>query len=158
VGGVLIPSNTSKGYEIAHEGDSVNLDQPNSKTRRGRVGKEKAQTLTTSCNQGVVTSAKGVYLNDSEAFHRKPLNELSRCLKSSNHDAGIIENNFRIRKLTPLECWRLMGIDDEYYRKARKGLLEITRLPNSQLYKQAGNGIVVDVMEHIFKQMIEEKP
>jgi len=45
---------TKKGYAEAYEGDSVNLEHPNSNTRRGRVGKGVAQTLTTSCNQGVV--------------------------------------------------------------------------------------------------------
>ena len=42
-----------KGYAIANEGDSINLEQPNSKTRRGRVGKGVAQTITTQCNQAV---------------------------------------------------------------------------------------------------------
>ena len=47
---------TKKGYAEAVEGDSVNLEHPNSKTRRGRVGHQVAQTLTTSANQGVVIS------------------------------------------------------------------------------------------------------
>ena len=49
-----VRSATKSGYEEASVGDSVNLSQPNSKTRRGRVGKQKAQTLETSCNQAVV--------------------------------------------------------------------------------------------------------
>lgn len=51
---VKVKSATKKGYEVATEGDSVNLSHPKSETRRGRVGKEVAQTLETSCNQGVV--------------------------------------------------------------------------------------------------------
>lgn len=51
---ILAREATKKGYAEAYEGDSVNLEQPNSKTRRGRVGHEVAQTLTTSCNQAVV--------------------------------------------------------------------------------------------------------
>src|SRR5690606_25764571 len=51
-----VPSATKSGYEIATEGDSINLEHPNSETRRGRVGKQVAQTLTTSCNQGVMVS------------------------------------------------------------------------------------------------------
>jgi DNA (cytosine-5)-methyltransferase 1 len=50
--GTLISANTKKGFEEAHEGDSINFSVPNSKTRRGRVGV--AQTLDTQCNQGVV--------------------------------------------------------------------------------------------------------
>lgn len=52
--GVLVKEATKKGYAEATEGDSINLEQPNSKTRRGRVGNKVAQTLTTSCNQAVV--------------------------------------------------------------------------------------------------------
>ena len=53
---VKIRENTKKGYAEAYPGDSVNMEQPNSKTRRGRVGIGVAQTLTTSCNQAVVLS------------------------------------------------------------------------------------------------------
>lgn len=54
---ILVREATKTGYAEAYEGDSINLEQPNSKTRRGRVGKQVAQTLTTSCNQAVVVSA-----------------------------------------------------------------------------------------------------
>jgi DNA (cytosine-5)-methyltransferase 1 len=53
---IKVKSATFQGYEIAEQGDSINLSQPNSETRRGRVGKQKAQTLETSCNQAVVES------------------------------------------------------------------------------------------------------
>lgn len=59
-----------------------------------------------------------------------------------------IESGYRIRKLTPRECWRLMGFTDQDFDKASKVV------SNSQLYKQAGNSIVVDVLENIFKQML----
>ena len=58
---------------------------------------------------------------------------------------GIIESEKRIRKLTPKECWRLMGFDDEAYERAAK----VTT--HSKLYKQAGNSIVVDVLMEIFR-------
>lgn len=54
----------------------------------------------------------------------------------------------RIRKLTPKECWRLMGFDDEDFEKAAQVN------SNAQLYKQAGNSIVVNVLEEIFKQLL----
>ena len=57
-------------------------------------------------------------------------------------------DGIRIRKLTPLECWRLMGFDDEDFYKAQK-----SGVSNSQLYKQAGNSIVVNVLEKIFKNL-----
>lgn len=55
--------------------------------------------------------------------------------------------SYTIRRLTPKECWRLMGISDEDFEKAQ------SVNSNSQLYKQAGNAIVVDVLEAIFKQL-----
>ena len=62
---VKIKEATVKGYAEAYPGDSVNLEQPTSKTRRGRVGKGVAQTLTTSCNQAVV---EDIIEDDIEAF------------------------------------------------------------------------------------------
>ena len=58
-------------------------------------------------------------------------------------------NNLRIRKLTPKECWRLMSFDDEDFYKAE------AVNSNSQLYKQAGNSIVVDVIEKIYEELFE---
>ena len=63
---IKVKSATSKGYEVATEGDSINLSQPNSETRRGRVGKGKAQTLETSCNQAVVEPKIIGYTRDAK--------------------------------------------------------------------------------------------
>lgn len=60
-----------------------------------------------------------------------------------------VESLYRIRKLTPLECWRLMGFTDDEFKKAEKVN------SNTQLYKQAGNSIVVDVLQNIFKEIFE---
>lgn len=111
---LLIKEATKKGYAEAYEGDSVNLEQPNSQTRRGRVGTQMANTLMTSCNQGVV-------------------------------------DNFRIRKLTPRECWNLMNFDSDAFDKVRPFMSD------SALYKQAGNSIVVACMEYIFKNLDIDK-
>ena len=62
---------------------------------------------------------------------------------------GYVENNpIRIRKLTPKECWRLMGFDDASFERAEKVN------SNAQLYKQAGNSIVVDVLMAIFGELL----
>ena len=66
---------------------------------------------------------------------------------SPKHNNRVIENA-RIRKLTPKECWRLMGFDDADFEKAEKVN------SNTQLYKQAGNSIVVDVLYYIFGEML----
>ena len=60
----------------------------------------------------------------------------------------MVTNNVRIRKLTPRECWRLMGFEDEDYEKAQ----EVNS--DTQLYKQAGNSIVVQVLQAIFGEMV----
>ena len=57
-----------------------------------------------------------------------------------------VDNGYRIRKLTPRECWRLMGVRDEQFDKLHD-------ISNCQLYKMAGNSIVVDVLMGIFKNM-----
>ena len=91
-----------------------------------------------------------------EGWHRNAKEVLSvdgicRTLSTqSNNLATKIKEkpSLRIRKLTPKECWRLMGFTDEDFEKAKKVN------SNSQLYKQAGNSIVVNVLEAIFKKMM----
>ena len=103
--GVLIKEANKQGYSVASVGDSVNLSRLNSKTRRGRVGKNIANTLLTTDEQGVVLS------------------------------------DYKIRKLTP------KGFPDELFEKAQ----EVNS--NSQLYKQAGNSVTVNVIEEIAKRL-----
>ena len=69
-------------------------------------------------------------------------------MQGGNRQPFIRSNEDRIRKLIPLECWRLMGFDDEDFEKASKVN------SNSQLYKQAGNSIVVNVLESILKNLL----
>lgn len=73
------------------------------------------------------------------------------CPTQRANRSGIkcIEKDLRIRKLTPKECWRLMGFDDEEFEKA--GQVN----SKTQLYKQAGNSIVVNVLMAIFKELIK---
>lgn len=79
--------------------------------------------------------------------------ETSQTITTPNHNNQELFNGLRIRKLTPLECWRLMGFDDEDYYKAEKVN------SNTQLYKQAGNSIVVNVLYAILQNLVgdEEK-
>lgn len=71
----------------------------------------------------------------------------SNCLTSVQKDNLVLEPKYRIRKLTPRECGRLMGVSDE----------DISKMAavnsNTQLYKQFGNSIVVDVMCAMFKNL-----
>ena len=118
----------SAGYAEAHEGDSINLTMPDSQTRRGRIGKQCAQTLDCACNQGIL-----VKLSDNNTVYAVWY-EKYQCY-------------IAIRKLTPKECFRLQGWTDDYFEKAA------FVNSDSQLYKQAGNGVTVDVVAEIGKQM-----
>lgn len=87
-----------------------------------------------------------VYINRPEQKRGVVQSQMIQTLKTGCADVGVIEN-MRIRKLTPKECMRLMGINDDEFDKASKVV------SNSQLYKQAGNGIVVDVFAYILSTM-----
>lgn len=82
---------------------------------------------------------------DGEITYDKTLDKELRFFKDD------IKDEIKIRKLTPKECWRLMGFDDEDFDNAQA--LEIS---DSQLYKQSGNSIVVNVLYYIFKNLFEE--
>ena len=88
-------------------------------------------------------------------YNKSEITDIAPTITTTSSRSGssgqvMINKNFRIRKLTPLECWRLMGFSDEDFHK-----VEAVN-SNSQLYKQAGNSIVVDVLEAIFKQLFKE--
>lgn len=114
---IIIKTNNSKGFDIAKDGDYVNISQPKSQTRRGRIGHQIAQTLDTSSS--------------------------SHCIA--------IGNPLRLRRFTPYECFALMGFDKSDCQK-----LYDANIRESQMFKMAGNSIVVDVLEEIFCQIFDE--
>lgn len=81
--------------------------------------------------------------------HNDTDSEKIKIKQATNLGVCKVESRYRIRKLTPKECWRLMGFSDEDFEKAAKVN------SNTQLYKQAGNSIVKDVLMTIFRQMID---
>ena len=121
---------TSKGYAVARGGrDAVNFSMPGSKTRRGRVGVDMANTLDTSCNQGIFVQISEELTVYAVWYPKK-------------------ECYVAIRKLTPKECFRLQGWTDDYFEKAQ------FVNSDSQLYKQAGNGVTVSVIKAIADRMV----
>lgn len=78
-------------------------------------------------------------------------NGTTNCISTVQKDNYVVEKNIRIRKLTPKECWRLMGFNDYDFEKVR------TINSNTQLYKQAGNSIVVNVLEKILIEILREE-
>lgn len=126
---VKVAEATKQGYSECRVGiDTVNLSVIGSKTRRGRVGKEIANTLDTSCNQGIFVQVS------EELVAYAVWYEKYQCY-------------IAIRKLTPKECFRLQGWSDDYFKKAQ------FVNSDSQLYKQAGNGVTVTVIETIARKM-----
>lgn len=242
---VLVKETTKKEYAEAIEGDSINLEQPTSQTRRGRVGHQQANTLNTSCNQAVVIpcitpdrvekrqngrrfrengdpmftltsqdrhgvlqvgnvvdtgnwnnpqrgriySPEGCSpaLNtvgggglEPKILQGSPVPELVGGIGKINFGKQYRQGNrvyssektamclmaqpvgntggfsylynvgYRIRKLTPKECWRLMGFKDDDFQRAKD-----VGVSDTQLYKQAGNSIVSNVLFYIFKNLLQ---
>lgn len=118
---VMIKQATKVGSIKWQVGGVADLSFPTSKTRRGRV--QEGGTV-------------------------------SPTIMSSNQELYKLERNemesYRIRRLTPLECWRLMGFSDEDFKAAEENKLN----SDTQLYAQAGNSIVVNVLEAIFGEML----
>ena len=126
---VKVAEATKQGYAECRVGvDSVNLTVPGSATRRGRVGHGVANTLDTSCNQGIFVKVSDELIVYAIWY------EKYQCY-------------IAIRKLTPKECFRLQGWTDDYFKKAQ------FVNSDSQLYKQAGNGVTVPVIKAIAERM-----
>ena len=192
--GIPVKVKTKAGFQIAMPGDSIDLSYPNLNSRRGRVGKEIAHTLTTSCNQGYYF----VYCID---MNQEPeITELSRCI-TARQDSGISKHkgehsgaivitepiavltpdkeNVRqqgrrfklpdepmftitvadkhgvvycgyIRKLMPIEAWRLQGFTDEQFQK-----VQAIGMSDAQLYKQAGNAVTTNVVEAVARFILD---
>lgn len=109
---ILVKEATKKGYAEASEGDSINLEQPNSKTRRGRVGHGVAQTLTTSPQQVVIDHS---FVNG----------DVCKTVRASGHGSvdrhswDMVHHQFGVRRITPKECFRLQDFDDVDFEKAK---------------------------------------
>lgn len=198
-GYIQVKEATKKGFDIAEPGDSINLSNPNSETRRGRVGKQIANTLDTACNQAVVepfcvamrgrnpenpsdrtTGAKleqtlepnsqGItntitsvqkdnlivepqltQIAQLDGFESEgriyDADGLSRTIKNGGGGGaktGWYKTESRIRRLTPLETFRLQGFSDDF----------IKPCSDTQTYKQAGNTITVNVIQAIIKNLL----
>lgn len=143
--GIKIKSATSSGYEIATDQDSINFTHPNSETRRGRVGKSVAQTLDTACNQGVIQLNPSKESGGKQPYQQNRVYSDKGVMTTLDTDSGrkSILTGHSIRRLTPRECFRLMDFPDSF---------EFV-CSDSQLYKQAGNSIVVGVLAKILDKL-----
>lgn len=137
---VYIPEATKKGYAEATVGDSINLSQPNSKTRRGRVGKGFANTIDTGMHQYTIQPVQNPDKLDG------PL----------------------IRRLTPMECERLQAFPDNWTAegvklcmgelceagKANACLGHFVSISDTQRYKMCGNAVTTNVIQAVFQRIL----
>ena len=145
--GVPIKCATKTGYQMAQVGDSIDLSYATVNSRRGRVGKRIAHTLTTGCRQGT--------LNFIDLNPDPRVTEVARCVNARvgngirthrGESSGVLCEG-RIRRLTPRECLRLQGWADDRI----DTVLAIQS--DNQAYKQAGNGVTVNVVEAIGRRI-----
>lgn len=188
-----IKANTREGFAEVEEYGAVNISQPSSCTRRGRVQGNKGDiigTLLTGEENAVLEPKTEEVRRVAEEVRRQPCgvsvdkdNNL-RPYRQDKAKSGVAElqtefsesvgstltsarpNNvygdtfpYRIRRLTPRECFRLMDVSDEDYNKIKNHIKGYRKngkpmyISESQQYKLAGNSIVVACMEHIFGQL-----
>ena len=198
VGQLPIKSFTKSGFQMAEPGDSIDLAYPNLNSRRGRVGKQIAHTLTTSSTQGVycidmnpepkitelarcITARQDSGIGNRRGEHsgvlekagdgpcaflnpeRETVRQQGRRMKApeepmftlTTQDLHGIAEHDRIRKLMPIECWRLQGFTDEQFLKAQSA-----GISDARLYKMAGNAVsvpVITALGAVIKRIHERK-
>lgn len=188
--GLPIKVNTKTGYQTAHAGDSIDLAYSGLNSRRGRVGRKIAHTITPANTQGLffidmnenpaltetarcITTRQnagigcrkgehsGVFMGQASAVltpdkakvrqqgrrMKKPEEPMFTITAQDRH--GVMWNG-RVRRLTPLECWRLQGFTDEQFYKAQD-----TGLSDGRLYKMAGNAVSVPVITALGRKIKE---
>lgn len=172
---VAIRQATKQGYIECEVGGVADLSYPYSKTRRGRV-QDNGNTYPT-----ITATETGICriepkerffkqaletLNENDCKPGDTINAFNKHVDKTGFSPTLITrpegfktailpvtDNIRIRKLTPKECFRLMGFSDEDFDSAQKA-----GISNSQLYKQAGNSIVVDVLYYIYVELYKAMP
>lgn len=147
-------TNSNRYRTYSPDGISASLTTMGGGGREPHVmldSEQQSLPIKNNTKQGYVeaTDGDGIDLSfpTSNTRRGRVQKELAQTLDTSD-SKGVVEN-LRIRKLTPKECWRLMGISDDDFEKAQ----EVNS--NTQLYKQAGNAIVINVLEAIFNNMFE---
>lgn len=140
------PSIAEVGVEqIGNIVDDTNIGFKN--PQRGRIYSVKGISPALNCCGGGGLEPKII----DEMYNsrdKREYTDYSPTLRSERSGLKVEETKYRIRKLTPRECFRLMGVDD-----ANIDTIQASGISNSQQYKLAGNSIVVDNIYHIFRKM-----
>lgn len=146
-----------KVIQVGNIVNTGNWDNP----QRGRIYSSDGCSPALNCVGGgglepkILEQLGGAGLNIDDPFWditEESVEEYINSFKDSNELTKVSPYGFRIRKLTPRECWRLMGFTDIEFECAK-----LSGVSNSQLYRQAGNSIVVDVLVAIFKELFDDR-
>lgn len=135
-----------------------NPDNPNERSRSHGLYRQRIEVNIKGVSNTITTVQKDYLLMEENKSKGKLITkEIAEQLKLPEEYIG---RRFRIRKLTPTECFRLMGVDDDSIRKLTETKNEKggQLISNSQLYKMAGNSIVVDVMVYMFRNLFFGSP
>lgn len=113
------------------------------------------QQFISKCRRQLIVASRGRYDQDGSISQNFKINTtgLTNSITTVQKDNYLLDmrSDISLRKLTPLECWRLQSFsDDDFYKCAAIGI------SNTQLYKQAGNSITVKVLEYIFKELFKQ--
>ena len=158
---IAIKQATKQGYIECEIGGVADLSYPESKTRRGRVQNGGMICPTLTATETGVCRIENIALCSQRAdeglrFFKNNISGAMRTIDSCG-DKRVVNKDesqkLRIRKLTPKECFRLMGFPDTAFEAAHNA-----GISNSQLYKQAGNSIVVDVLYYILRELYIAMP
>lgn len=145
----IVPTLTARGAGEEHNGMITFSDNLEDTTNL----QEQCLNIKNATKKGYQEAYEGDSVNlaypDSKTRRGRAGEQVSQTLQC-NDSMGVVNNDLRIRKLTPCECWLLMGFDKTDFEKASKVNSD------TQLYKQAGNSIVVNVLENILKNLLKE--
>lgn len=146
--GLPIKSATKQGYQLAHVGDSIDIAYLTLNSRRGRVGKQIAHTLTTESSQATIEPCPvNNPRQDMSKNYKRVRQPGDPMFTLTTVDRHGVCNAGRIRRLTPRECLRLQGWADDRIDR----ILAIQS--DNQAYKQSGNGVTVNVIEAIGRRI-----
>lgn len=163
---IYVPEATKKGYAEATVGDSINLSQINSKTRRGRVGKGIANTIDTGMQQytvqPVITPDR---INKNQNGRRAKDDGDPAFAVTATDRHGVMLNGAYIRRLTPRECERLQAFPDDWTiegvgmcqgklcdsGKYDACLGHFVPMSDTQRYKMCGNAVTTNVVQAVFE-------
>ena len=178
-----VKTNNSKGFETITEGDSLNYSNPNSKTRRGRVGKGVAQTLDTACEQGVIAAQRGrsyrgqpqqlEYRSDGNTNTLSSVQKDNYVLGYSRDKKGKVVSRHQKDLANTIHSSSGTGNNTDQFVNAIRRLtpIECERLQgfpdnwtqegvngpisDTQRYKMCGNAVTVDVVKAVGKQILK---